>query len=235
MSVYVGQRLSAVEAAELTECERAIARGMAEFQAVGESLEKVRDKKLYKAEFANFDDYCQERWGMTRRYADLLVESSAVVREVMDDWGDPRTNCSHILPQNEAQARALGKAPEGQRAGVWRAGVELSGGQAPSASRVSELVAKIKSGGFRTEELATALRAEEAEAVADGEALQAEAGRETVEWHVARARWHLRQVIRHELAACAKDGGETAEAAVAVFREGDRQLVERHGNIAPSG
>jgi hypothetical protein len=37
---------------------------MDEFLRVCQALKTIRDKRLYRAEFASFDDYCRIRWGL---------------------------------------------------------------------------------------------------------------------------------------------------------------------------
>ena len=85
--------LSKTGARRLAEAESAIERGLATFWEVGASLLQIRDERLYRADFDTFEDYCQQRWNMTRRRANQLVEAAQL---------------GTMVPiANERQARAL--------------------------------------------------------------------------------------------------------------------------------
>lgn len=85
--------LSKTGARRLAEAEAKIERGLSTFWEVGSALMQIRDERLYRAEFGTFEDYCQERWGMTRRRANQLVEAATL---------------GTMVPiENERQARAL--------------------------------------------------------------------------------------------------------------------------------
>ncbi len=48
----------------------------------GEALSAIRDAKLYRATHGTFEDYCREKWGMSRRHCDRLIESSDTVQSL---------------------------------------------------------------------------------------------------------------------------------------------------------
>lgn len=90
--------LTTDERTELNQCETVIERGIKVFFEVGEALLSIRDKRLYRATHHTFEQYCRERWDMSRRRANQLIESAAVIG-----------NLGTIVPKpaNEAQAREL--------------------------------------------------------------------------------------------------------------------------------
>lgn len=64
---------------------------------------KIRDSKLYRV-YGTFEQYCRERWNITRIHAFRLIEASEVVKNVeMLPIGN------NILPRTESQARPLTK------------------------------------------------------------------------------------------------------------------------------
>jgi hypothetical protein len=77
----------------LAELEAVIERGMAAFVEMGKALAEVRDSRLYELDFPMFEDYCRERWGVSRTRAYQLIDA-ARVSTIVD------------VP-NEAQAREL--------------------------------------------------------------------------------------------------------------------------------
>jgi hypothetical protein len=119
------------EAGALVEAERVIERGLKTFVEVGQALARIRDGQLYRTEYATFEAYCDERWAISRPRAYELMSAAQVV-SAMADTG-------YRSPANERQARELARAPEEERAEVWREANERAGGR-PTAATVREVV-----------------------------------------------------------------------------------------------
>jgi len=49
----------------LQQYEAVIEKGLQTFYEVGQALAFIREKKLYRAEYKTFEDYCRERWGIS--------------------------------------------------------------------------------------------------------------------------------------------------------------------------
>lgn len=111
--------LTTVETNQLAECEAVIERGLNTFVEVGQALLAIRDARLYRLTHGTFEDYCRERWGMERNYANKLVAAASV----MEDLG----TVVPILPANESQARPLTAldTPE-ERQTAWQRAVETA-------------------------------------------------------------------------------------------------------------
>lgn len=78
---------------QLAEAEAIIEAGLDTFMAVGAALTAIREGKLYRAEHDTFDNYCLDRWRMTSRRANQLMDAAAI---------------GTMVPiANERQARAL--------------------------------------------------------------------------------------------------------------------------------
>ena len=59
----------------------------------------IRERRLYReGGFTTFEDYCRERWGMSKTHANRMVDAAEVVG-ILTPIG--------VTPENEAQARAL--------------------------------------------------------------------------------------------------------------------------------
>lgn len=125
------------EDAALARCETTIEGGLQTFYAVGNALAEIRDERLYRASYRAFEDYCQERWGMTRQYANKLIAAAETVENL-------ETIVSSVpgfpLPTTESQARPLTSLAPDKQIGAWTEAVGRSGGQ-PTAT-VVEQVAK---------------------------------------------------------------------------------------------
>lgn len=97
--------LDDAERDELERLETVIEDGYAVFLKVGIALGRIRDQRLYRAEYATWDDYVNERWHMGRTRAYELI-SAAQITTAMSEISD-------TVPATESQAKALrGLEPE---------------------------------------------------------------------------------------------------------------------------
>lgn len=110
----------------LADCEQRIERGLRSFRDIGQALAEIRDSRLYKGTHATFEDYCEQRWNLSRRHSYQLIESAEAVCSI-EHTGLP-------APERESQARELAKVPEAERADVWRDVVES--GDRPTAAAI---------------------------------------------------------------------------------------------------
>ncbi|GAB2714745.1 hypothetical protein [Nocardia thraciensis] len=67
--------LSDGEQAQLSACESSIGTLRLAFWAAGRALQIVRDGRLYRSDYATFDDYVEQRWDMQRSYAHKLIRA----------------------------------------------------------------------------------------------------------------------------------------------------------------
>jgi hypothetical protein len=127
--------LSEREAEELATCERIIERGLRTFLEVGSALLKIRDLRLYRNEYATFEDYYRERWSLERSQVYRLMDAAEVTRNLQSS---PMGEVP--LPSNERQARPLTKLkdPEEQRK-AWERAVTTSAGRV-TAAHVEQVV-----------------------------------------------------------------------------------------------
>lgn len=109
--------------AAFEECEEIIERGLATFVVVGNALLRIRDGRLYRQEYANFETYCQDRWNLSPSRAYQLIDAAYV--------------STLVEVGNEAQARELAPLldqPEALRE-TWERAVEQTDGK-PTAAAV---------------------------------------------------------------------------------------------------
>lgn len=116
MSTDIAQ-LDATERALLTSYEAVIQQGLESFVEVGNALAAVRDKRLYRATFGTFEEYCQAKWNLTRGYVNRIVAASEAASSL-----DTKVS----KPQNVAQATPLAQVPREQRDEVWKEVVETA-------------------------------------------------------------------------------------------------------------
>lgn len=114
----MNELLDVTERDRLHQYETVIEHGLTTFVEVGEALAAIRDARLYRAEYATFEDYCQERWSMGRRRADQLIGAAQTMRALGTQVP--------ILPSNEREARPLVNLPEDVRGDIWQRAVETA-------------------------------------------------------------------------------------------------------------
>jgi len=82
---------------------------------IGEALREIRDERLYKADYPNFEDFCQDEFGLKHTQAYNLI-AAVGVKESVTNGNKPSAIAETIT--NEGQARALAKVPVESRANV---------------------------------------------------------------------------------------------------------------------
>ncbi len=128
--------LTSVECTELVQCEAVIERGLNTFVEVGTALLAIRDRRLYRAEFGTFEDYCRQRWGLVRRQADRLIQAA--------EMSDNLRPMGLILPITERQARPLTGLPPEQQREAWALAVQTAPDGKITASHVERVVNELK-------------------------------------------------------------------------------------------
>lgn len=106
--------LTAAERERLAELEAAIARGVRSFVDTGRALLDVQQSRLYRESHRSFEDYCRERWDLSRSRAYQLIDAATVVEAVSTAVDVP-------APASEAVARELSPLREApaDMAEIW--------------------------------------------------------------------------------------------------------------------
>jgi hypothetical protein len=104
--------LSDEEQQALANYEQTIEQGLATFMQVGLALQAIRDGRLYRAEYATWEEYLQKRWPRLSRYrAHQQIAAALAARDVQDTIG--------AVVQVEAHANALRKYDPAWRGAVY--------------------------------------------------------------------------------------------------------------------
>ena len=97
----------------LAHLESVIKKYRQDFYSVGKALTEIRDGRYYlKLSFKSFESYLRLRWDMGRSQAYRLIQAAGII-DNLSPIGD-------VLPQNEAQARALNKLDLFSQRKIWR-------------------------------------------------------------------------------------------------------------------
>ena len=120
---------------------------------VGDALAEIRDSRLYRIEYGTFEEYCVDKWGMSRRYANFQIVGAEVVKtitktpkslEINKSLGTIVPKTSNPLPHCESVARPLAALPPEQQKEAWQAAVAATPGKKPTAKTVQAAVDEIK-------------------------------------------------------------------------------------------
>lgn len=144
--------LSAVERDHLAVCEAALDNLRRAFIAAGKALQVIRDSRLYRAGYATFEDYVEERWDIGRQYAYRLIAAWPLA-ERLSPIGDTLT---------ESQVRELlplaGRHGQDAAATVYQA-VAGTGGVRITAAVLRDVVGILPSDHFDADEAVRQIRA----------------------------------------------------------------------------
>lgn len=110
--------LTAAEQAALEGYERTIESGKQAFIDVGTALAAVRDGRLYRAEYPDFQTYCVSRWGIGASRGRQLISAANVARLL--------ESVTAVTLENEAQARELVPFIGGGLEAFWQTVVETA-------------------------------------------------------------------------------------------------------------
>lgn len=134
----MNELLNTEERNELERCEVVIRQGLETFMEVYHAYKTIRDKRLYRAEYSTFEDYCNAKWNNQSRYINRMIAAGETVSNLRP--------IGPILPATESQARPLtALQPEVQRQ-AWAEVVQQSQatGQPITAARVQEVASTFK-------------------------------------------------------------------------------------------
>lgn len=113
---------------ELRLLEEDVKRGMG---IAGSALKRIRDKKLYKAEFKTFGKYCQDRFKISKAHAYRLIDFAKTCEAIQEDPGS--------IP--EKITRPLAKLPDDEaKREVWQEVRNANEGKLPSEADVNAAV-----------------------------------------------------------------------------------------------
>jgi hypothetical protein len=145
------------ESKRLIALEGVITKGLNSFIEVGEALLEIRDSRLYRIEHGTFEEYCRDKWKMSRRQANRLVGGATVVNnlgpigpktekfmDVLARAGIHHNNdATWPSPKTEGQVRPLTRLPANQQPEAWAKALEAADGNQPTAKQVEAAVVEL--------------------------------------------------------------------------------------------
>jgi cobalamin biosynthesis Mg chelatase CobN len=110
--------LTIIEANRLTKLECQMERDQTAFVRYGNALLEIRESRLYRQSHATFEDYCLERWQLSKPYATRLIQSAKVASNLVP--------MGTIQPTSERQVRPIANLEPKQQREVWQKAVETA-------------------------------------------------------------------------------------------------------------
>jgi hypothetical protein len=110
----VSAELSSGERHALETLEGIVQRGIDTFVEVGRALAEIGDRRLYRDSHRTFEEYCDQRWLLSRTRGYQLIDAAGVVTDMSTMVDTP--------PANERQARELVPLKDDDQAlvEIWR-------------------------------------------------------------------------------------------------------------------
>ena len=92
---------------------------------------KIRDGRLYREIHKTFEEYCRERWGFTKTYANNLIGATTASENL---------TTMVVKPISERQLRPLTHLEPEQQKEVWQKAVETAPKGEVTAKHVTSIV-----------------------------------------------------------------------------------------------
>lgn len=81
--------LSTAERALFRKYEAAVQKHFETFRPAGEALQAIRDKRLYRETHVTFEEYCREKWSMSKTQANRLIAAAKVAENIAPSLPTP--------------------------------------------------------------------------------------------------------------------------------------------------
>lgn len=121
------------------------------FYEAGTALKELRDSRLYRDRWHNWENYIADRFGFKRNYANKQIAAAEVVDSLIQNYevqgtvGTLSGTLTGTLPTAEKQVRPLTSLDPEDRATVWKNAVDKANGKVPTEALVKEATLEFKS------------------------------------------------------------------------------------------
>jgi hypothetical protein len=125
--------LSASEKEIFERMEGVVQSHLESFSKAGDALVAIRDGRLYRETHGTFEDYCRERWEMSKTQANRLISAAAVIHNI-EKVKESKDIAEHL---SESAVRPLTGLTPAQQQKVIRKVVEQAPPEMAGRSRVT--------------------------------------------------------------------------------------------------
>jgi hypothetical protein len=137
-----GDPLSEQENTRLRELECTVAHNLSGFLETGKALLEIREGRLYREHYDNFDSYLFERWGISRSRARDLISSVEVTKTLLAGPAGPDGDAPLPIDLSEKALQPLAKLSPELRCATWRLASKIT--DKPSHNVICGLVRIVK-------------------------------------------------------------------------------------------
>ncbi len=130
--------LQEVNKKKLHDLEALIRLSLYRFIEIGRELGEVLQDRLFETLYPTFEQYCQQRLGMSRSQAYRLISAYRVYKNLSVNLNNV------LLPDNERQLRGLTQFTPDEQVQVWLLALEISGGERPTGNQVELAAVQFK-------------------------------------------------------------------------------------------
>ena len=113
----LNSRLTPEEEQLLASCEQTIEEKLKDFYDVGRALLTIQDRKLYRASYRTFAQYCRERWDFSRTHGYRNIHAWQSYQLVAH---------SEVAPTSERQLRPLDRLEPERWQEAWKTATSLA-------------------------------------------------------------------------------------------------------------
>lgn len=122
------QPLTDGEREQLAFHEARVSHNLEAFWLVAASLLAIKDRKLYRESFDTFEDYCEDRWHFSARYARYIIRAKSIMDALLAD--------NLPAPTHESQLRPLQGLSDLDAKSIWSNATAMT--SKPTAAQVQQ-------------------------------------------------------------------------------------------------
>ena len=126
------------ERERFAELESVVQTHLETFLTVGRALAEIRNRRLFRQEFATFEDYCVKRWGFGGAHGLDLIRSTEVAEGLLASCAGPQGDAPLPPDLSPDALRPLQKLDAPLQSAVWRLASRVS--EHPTHHVVSKIV-----------------------------------------------------------------------------------------------
>ena len=130
--------LNCEERIRLNQLENVIQGSLEKFLLTGRALLEIKTRRLYRQDYATFEDYCTKRWGLSGQRGRELASSTIVAETLLAGPASPNGDSPLPADLSDHTLRPLAKLPPPLQVECWRLVSRLT--QKPTHSVVARIV-----------------------------------------------------------------------------------------------
>jgi hypothetical protein len=134
--------LTAQERSRLNELEEIVGTHLEAFLTVGRALCEIRNRRLFRQEFATWEDYCTRKWGFGYSRANELIRSTEIAEGLLSGPAAPGGDAPLPPDLSPATLRPLQKLDPPLQSACWRLAARIT--EHPTHHVISQIVRTVQ-------------------------------------------------------------------------------------------